>query len=117
MVARAASAAATADSILDAVVASFWEDPSADISLERVARRAGVTVQTILRRFGNRQQLLAAAGDREAARVGSQRDATAVRDLAGAIRQLADHYEAMGDVVVRMLAEEARTPALAWLGG
>lgn len=112
MVVRASSAAATAEQIIDAAVETFWERPSDRISLDDVARRAGVSVQTVIRRFGGRDGLVAAAIERESERVRVERDPTAVRDVAGAIDQLITHYEAMGDAVLRMLAEEVRAPAL-----
>ena len=112
MVARADAAIATADRILDAAVAAFWERPSDQISLEEVARRAGVTVQTVIRRFGGRDGLLAAAGEREARKIEAQRNQAPVGDVSGAVRVLVEHYEAFGDRVVRMLAEEAHNPRL-----
>jgi AcrR family transcriptional regulator len=112
MVARAQSAAVTGERILDAAVAVFWERPGEQMSLEEVARRAGVTVQTVIRRFGGRDRLLAAAGEREAERIGRQRDQAPVGDVAGAVRVLVDHYEALGDRVLMMLLEEERVPGL-----
>src|SRR5260370_42666326 len=73
MVARAEAAATTAERILDAAVEVFWELPTDQISLDEIARRAGVTVQTVIRRFGGREGLLAAAGERAAAKVGRPR--------------------------------------------
>jgi AcrR family transcriptional regulator len=112
MVARAASTAATGERILDAAVAAFWARPGNQVSMDDVARRAGVSVQTVIRRFGGRDGLLAAAAKRETARVGAQRDPAAVHDAAGAVAQLVEHYEAMGDRVLALLAEEVRIPAL-----
>ena len=112
MVARAESAAATGERILDAAVEVFWELPGEQISLDEVARRAGVTVQTVIRRFGGRDRLLASAAEREAERVGRQRDEAPVGDPERAVRVLVDHYEAMGDRVLRLLAEEERVPRL-----
>jgi len=112
MVARAASAAANGERVLDAAVEAFWERPTDQISLDDVARRAGVTVQTVIRRFGGKDGLLAAAIERESGRVRQERDPASVTDAAGAVAQLVAHYEAMGDRVLRMLAEETRVPAL-----
>lgn len=112
MVARAEAAAATRERILDAAVQLFWELPGDQLSLEEVARRAGVTVQTVIRRFGGRDGLLAAAGEREAERVSRQREQAPVGDVAGAVRVLVDHYEELGERVVKMLAEEQRVPGL-----
>jgi AcrR family transcriptional regulator len=112
MVARAESAAATGERILDAAIAVFWELPAEALTLDEVARRAGVTVQTVIRRFGGRDGLFAAAVERETERVRAQRDQAPVGDPPGAVRVLLDHYEAMGDQVLRLLAEEERVPAL-----
>jgi AcrR family transcriptional regulator len=112
MVARAESAAATGERILDATVEAFWEMPGEQISLEEVARRAGVSVQTVIRRFGGRDGLLTAAGEREAARVSEQRAQAPVGDAPGAVRILVDHYEETGDRVLKLLAEEERVPKL-----
>ena len=112
MVARAADAAATGERILDAAVAAFWERPTDQVSLDEVARRAGVTVQTVIRRFGGRDGLLAAAVERESRHVETERNPAAVTGAAEAASQLATHYEAIGDRVLAMLAEEVRNPAL-----
>jgi AcrR family transcriptional regulator len=112
MVARAESAAATAERILDAAVEVFWERPGEQVSLDEVARRGGVAVQTVIRRFGGRDGLFAAAAEREAEKVRRERDEAPVGDARGAVRVLVDHYEAMGDRVLRLLAEEERSPGL-----
>jgi AcrR family transcriptional regulator len=112
MLARAEAAATTAERIIDAAVEVFWELPTDQISLEEIARRAGVTVQTVIRRFGGRDGLLAAAVEREAEKIGRQRDEAVPGDPAGAVRVLIEHYELLGDRVIKMLAEEQRIPAL-----
>ena len=112
MVGRAKNVVATGERILDAAVEAFWERPSDQISLDDVASRASVSVQTVIRRFGGKEGLLAAAIERESERVRRERDPVAVTDAAGAVAQLVTHYEAMGDLVLRMLAEETRVPAL-----
>ena len=112
MVARAETAAATGQRILDAAVEVFWELPTDQISLDEVGRRAGVTVQTVIRRFGGREGLLAAAVQRESEKIRSQRLQAPIGDAAGAVHVLMDHYEALGDRVLKMLAEEDRIPRL-----
>jgi AcrR family transcriptional regulator len=112
MTARAESAAATGERILDAAVEVFWELPHEAITLDEVARRAGVTVQTVIRRFGGRDGLFAAAAARETERVRDQRYQATAGDLRGAVRVLVDHYEEMGDRIMRLLAEEDRIPEL-----
>jgi AcrR family transcriptional regulator len=108
MVARAESAAATVDRIIDAAIEVFWERPSDQISLDEVARRAGVATQTVIRRFGGKDGLFSAAAEREAEKVEAQRGSATVGDTVGAVRVLVDHYEALGDRVLRLLAEEDR---------
>jgi hypothetical protein len=78
----------------------------------RPSRSSGRSVQTVIRRFGGRDGLLAAAADRESERVRRQRAEAPVGDVAAAIRVLVDHYEGMGDRVLRLLAEEGRVPGL-----
>jgi AcrR family transcriptional regulator len=112
MTARAEAAAATGERILDAAVDVFWELPTDAISLDAVADRAGVSVQTVIRRFGGREGLFSAAAEREAAKVTNQRDQAPAADVQGAVRILVDHYEATGDRVMRLLAEEDRIPRL-----
>ena len=112
MTARADAARETGERILAATTAVFWEQPTDRISLDEVALRAGVTRQTVLRRFGSKDALLAAAADREGERVRAERGEVAPGDLPAAVRVLVAHYERVGDAVVRLLAEEARRPAL-----
>ena len=112
MRARAESTRATADRILDAALEAFWEQPTDRIALDEVAARAGVSVQTVIRHFGGRDGLLAAAVERGTETVRRDRDAARPGDLAEAVRVLVDHYEELGDRVLRMLAEEQRTPGL-----
>lgn len=112
MVARAESAAATGERILDAADEVFWESPGTQLSLDEVARRAGVSVQTVIRRFGGRDGLMAAAAKRGGERIRRQRDEAPVGDARAAVRLLVDHYEEMGDSVLRMLADEETLPEL-----
>jgi AcrR family transcriptional regulator len=81
------------------------------ISLEDVAGRAGVAVQTVLRRFGSKERLIDAASEVVRGRVASQRGEAPVGDVAGAVENLVDHYEEWGESVLRLLAQEERVPA------
>jgi AcrR family transcriptional regulator len=112
MTSRAEAATANGERILDAAVAVFWDLPYAQVSLEEIARRADVSAQTVIRRFGGRDGLLAAAAERESERAARQRNETPAGDLAAAARMLVEHYEALGDRVLKMLGEEDRVPAL-----
>lgn len=112
MVARAEAAAATGERIIDATVEVFWELPTDQFSLDEVARRADVTVQTVIRRFGGRDGLLAAAVERETDKVRRRRNEAVPGDTAGAVHILIEDYEITGDPVMKMLAEEWRVPGL-----
>ena len=60
MVARAEATAASRERIVDSTERLFEELASDRFSLEDVATGAGTTVQTVLRHFGSKDQLLRA---------------------------------------------------------
>jgi AcrR family transcriptional regulator/ketosteroid isomerase-like protein len=97
------------DRILDAAEASFFERDSGEITLAEVAESSGVSVQTVLRRFGSREGLMMAALARVAAKVSLQRGAATPGDPASAVAVLVDHYEELGDRVIRLLGETPRS--------
>ena len=108
MTARAESAEATGRRLIAAMHALLGERPFEEITLEAVAARAGVTLQTLLRRFGSKSGLVAAAAADGVARVESQRSAAPIGDARGALSNLFDHYEEWGALSLRLLAEEER---------
>jgi AcrR family transcriptional regulator len=111
MGARAEAAEERRRRILDAVIGLHMERYYDQISLDDVAKRAGVTVQTVLRRFGSKDGLIEAASEAARERVISQRDEAPVGDIAGAVKNLVDHYEEWGESSLRLLAQEDRVPA------
>jgi AcrR family transcriptional regulator len=112
MTARAESAAATGERILDAAVELFWERPTDQIVLRDVAGRAGVTVQTVIRRYGGREGLLAAAAERQSRAIEAER-AVPPGDVDAAVSVLLEHYERNAAGVLRLLAAEESSPVLA----
>ena len=112
MTGRAEAARATSERILDAVTELFWERPTDQVVLRDVAERAGVTVQTVLRKYGDKEALLAAAADRAMSRTEAERAVTP-EDVDTAVEVLLDHYEQAGAKVLRLLAEEQSSPTLA----
>ncbi len=112
MGARAKTAAATGEKILDAAEAVFDQCPTDDFTLNLVAERAGVTVQTILRRFRSRHELIAATLVHAGVKMGLDRGSAVAGDPEAAIDRLVDHYDRYGDRLLRLLAEEQRIPAL-----
>ncbi len=116
MRARADAADGTRQRVLEATADELWERRVSEVRLEDVAARAGVTVQTVLRIFGNKPNLLDSALERLRDRILSQRESAKPGDLEGIVTALFDHYEQMGDFVVRNLAEEQQLPELRqWL--
>ena len=111
MGARAEAAAETGRRILRATMELYTERFYDQVSLEDVAERAGVTVQTVLRRFGSKEELISAAAQEARKRVRSQRDRAPVGDVAGAVKVLMEAYEEHGDRYLRLLAQEERVPA------
>lgn len=110
MRARAEAAAATRDRIVRAVLELHVERFHDQITLDAIAGRAGVTVQTVLRQFGSRDQLVAAAAEQASNDVVAQRTAAPVGDVGGAVENLVDHYEAWGRSALMLLAQEERVP-------
>jgi AcrR family transcriptional regulator len=109
---RAEATAETGERILDAAAMVFWERPSDQISLEEVSLRAGVSVRTVIRRFGGKEGLLAAGVARELQRTRSERDEAPVGDVPAAVAVLVEHYEVTGDRVLKLLAEAERLSSL-----
>lgn len=105
MKARADATQRTHQRILQAGVALFWEKLSLDITLDDIAARAGVTVQTILRHFGAREQLFDAMEVFAHQTVIEERQAP-VGDIPAAVTVIFDHYERLGDAVLRLLGQE-----------
>jgi AcrR family transcriptional regulator len=106
MRARADAAAATRQKIIDAAVALLKTRLRTDIRLDDVAAAAGASVQTILRIFGSRAALMEHAGSELMRQIGEQRDRAAPGDIDGAIADLFEHYEEVGDAVIHSLADE-----------
>lgn len=111
MTARAASAAATKARILASAVALYFERPIEDFTLDEVAARAGTTVRTVLRAYRSKDALIHAAIT-EMAAAGMPIKPTPPGDVAAGVAAFFDIYEAIGDRVVRQLADEGRRPEL-----
>lgn len=109
--ARAEAAEATGRRITDAFLAraeTQWFD---EITLESLAQDAGVTVQTLIRRFGGKDGVVDAASEGFGQEVQSRRESPD-GDIKKAIDALIGDYERGGALVMRFLAQEDRYPAL-----
>jgi AcrR family transcriptional regulator len=110
MRARAEAAAAASERILDAAEELFWEEPGREATLAEIAARAGVSVHSVIRRYGGRHGAVEASIQRAVERVEAERSEAAPGNLAGSVAVLVDHYEKTGDKVVTMLGAEDRLP-------
>jgi AcrR family transcriptional regulator len=111
MTARAAKAEATRARIRASAMEVYLQEPIEDFTLETVAIRAGTTVQTVLRIFGSKDELVYAALEEMAAGGVFLRPAPP-GDIKTAISAIFDIYESVGDLVMERLNEERRRPAL-----
>ena len=111
MTARLAKSEATRERIRASAMALYTDHAIEDFTLEEVARRAETTVQTVLRIFGSKEDLLFAALA-ELAAEGASLKVTPPGDIPAAVTAIFDVYETIGDLVVQRLNDERRYPAL-----
>jgi len=109
--ARAQAAEETGKRIVDAFVARLMSQWFDEITLDSVAADAGVTVQTVIRRFGGKEGLLAEAVVVIGQQVNAERG-TPSGDIAAVVDRLYADYEKTGDAIIRLLSLEARQPAI-----
>jgi len=111
MTARAESAQATRQRILNAALELFYESSYDEVTLEKVADRAGVALKTVLRRFDSKDGLLLACAE-EARRLEESSRVVAPGDVGGAVDALAHRYEETMDIMARYLAVQDRVAAV-----
>jgi AcrR family transcriptional regulator len=107
MAARAASADATRQRILDSAIGLLKTKFRSEIRLDEVAAGAGVSVPTVVNNFGGKAELLAVALREVITRASAIRRSVDPADSASVIGGLCAHYENIGDWVLKNLAEEA----------
>lgn len=105
MTTRADAAELTAERIVDAMLARLRTTPYERVRLDDIADDAGVTTQTVIRRFGNKPQLMNATVVRELGRIAAKRDAAARATPAETIRALVEHYEEYGLLILKTYSE------------
>jgi AcrR family transcriptional regulator len=110
--ARAEAAEATGQRIVDAFFDRMFTQWYDEITLEQVAKDAGVTVMTVVRRFGGKETLLGEAVKKFSQQVAATREKGDGK-IASIVDHLLDDYERSGDMVSRMLALEGRHEAIA----
>jgi len=109
--ARAVAAEASSRRILDAFLKRAETEWFEKITLDSVAADAGVTVQTVVRKYRNKSGLVQAAHAHFGEGVTARR-AVAAGDIDRAIDVLTNDYEASGNMVLRLLSQEDMHPVL-----
>jgi AcrR family transcriptional regulator len=112
MEARARSTEATREAILDAVEAAFEELLYDEITLEEIAGRSGVSVQTILRHFESKDRLFVTSMLHVGNKMGADRGLVPAGDVKKIVDDLVDHYEKYGNRLLRIVGQEDREPNL-----
>jgi AcrR family transcriptional regulator len=112
MDARARRSEATAERICAEAMEQFLSRSYDDVTLAGVAKAAGVTVPTLIAHFGRKEDLFVAACEAWGAAMVEARDEAPVGDHVGAVRNLLEHYDAKGELILHLLAEEDRFPAV-----
>ena len=113
MTARAAAAAATERRLVEAAIRKFGARLYDEVTLEELAEDAGVTVKTLLRKFGSKEGLALAAAEVGAEQVRAERSDVPVGDVEAAIDNLMEHYETWGERSLLFLQQEERIEAVA----
>ena len=98
--------------IIDTVVALYTDEWLDTITLQQIADEAGLTVKTVQRHFGSKENLLVEAHTDVLSRPEMQRREPEPGDVADAVACVVAHYEVMGRSLWRMLMQEDRYPSL-----
>jgi AcrR family transcriptional regulator len=114
MAARLEAVDSTRERILAAAYELWLERPYDEVTVEAVAKAAGVSRQTVVRQFGTKDELAIAVVDWQRPHEEASR-AAEPGDVATAVERLVERYEAMGDANVRVLELEGRVPAIDYL--
>src|SRR3954464_7218531 len=110
---RAEAAQEKTERILQAAVELYVERPFDQITLADVAERAGVGLQTLIRRVRTKEGLVEAVGQWMRGRIIGARGEPDGSDPADVAAALERHYEAWGELIWRTLQQEDATPAIA----
>jgi AcrR family transcriptional regulator len=112
MGARAQAVERTSTRIIEAAVALFRSRPFVEVTLQAIADAAGVTLQTVLRRFGSKENLFRSAADAQSDDIRKTREVTNPGDVPEIVRTLVASYEQMGDLNWRGVSQEDQFPLI-----
>lgn len=112
MDARAQAARENERRILEAAFEAFFHEYYDVVTLREIADAAEVTEQTVLRKFGSKEELLSAVVTELGARFRGPRGNAEPGDYRQAVAESVEANEQMGREILHVLAQEDRTPAL-----
>jgi len=115
MTVRAARVAETGERIVAASLELYGELWLDEITLDKVAERAGVSTKTLQRRYGDRDGLVRSVSETLAGRVAAQRFDARPGDVDDAVANLVTHYESVGTLALRNMVQAQRFPQIAAL--
>jgi AcrR family transcriptional regulator len=107
---RAAAAERTVDRIHGAAFALFRSRPFREVTLQAIADASGVTLQTVLRRFGSKARLFTEATQGQLESVFKGREVGTPGDVPAIVGTLVASYEDMGDLNWRGVSQEDQFP-------
>jgi AcrR family transcriptional regulator len=110
---RAEAAEARTEAIREAALDAFMAKPFDQITLADVAERAGVGVQTLIRRVQNKDGLVRLVNEWVAAAIREARGEPDSSDPAAVAAILERQYERFGALIDRSLRQQESSPTLA----
>lgn len=111
--ARAERSAETSERILEVAERLFSREIFERVTLDSVAREAGVSIPTLQRRYGSKEGLLAAVVERAEQRVAAQRASPTLGAIDANLDALLAHYELEARTMWHLLRQEEDCPPLA----
>lgn len=107
---RTEDAGKRGNEILQALTRLWLKHSIHQITLEMIAEEAGVSVRTVLRKYGSKEGLFEEATNRDPAGIKAIKDEAKPGDLELAVDVLMREYEKTGDAGIRTLAVESEFP-------
>ena|SRR3990167_1697011 len=104
---RRAESAAQTEQLIFSAAAELWQAmPINEITLDMIAEKADVSVRTVIRRYGSKEQLFEACIQNQVSNTSLQRDDATPGDISSAVECLLRDYEAYGEAMLKTLATE-----------
>ena len=110
---RARGVENTRAGIMTAAREAFLTQRYEQVTLAEVARKAGVTQQTLINHFSSKEGLFRAFIEVAAVEIADLRGVVEESDVAGTVEALMRQYEALGDANVRLAAAAESIPLVA----